>query len=115
MKPQTLDDKQAEKDRLYRKYRTAKREQWKALCEQEPRLSALRLAIRRTRRPAETVLVIADSWARRAEPHIRHAVLSQVERHAQRMQRQQGRAVLDDPLPPAVNVFLIAREMLALR
>lgn len=115
MKPRTLQDKQEEKSRLWRKFLAAKKAEWAELCEQEPRLPVFRREVRRTRSPAETLLLLADSWVRAAPQHVRHAALQQINRHADRMARAEGRAVLDDPLPPARNVFLAAREMLAVR
>lgn len=113
--PRTLEEKQAEKARLAVKYNRAQRERWKELCEREPRLAVLRRAIRRTTSPAATLLLIAESWARNADHDVRHAVLRQIDRHANRMARFAGRAPLDDPMPPQMNVFLTARQMLAVR
>lgn len=111
----SLQDKQDEKGRWLRNFLRHQRERWAELCEREPRLVGLRKEIRRTHTPADTLSVVADSWARSADPDVRHAVLRQVDRHASRMARFSGRAALDDPLPPQVNVFILAREMLAVR
>ena len=115
MKARTLDEKQAEQQRLSAAYRAAKREQWASLCEQEPRLAETRLAIRRETCPATLLRRLGDSWARRAPAPIRYATLRIIQKHSERMQRQQGAAVLDDPLPPARNLYLAAKEMLAVR
>ena len=115
MTPRTLQEKQDEKDRLLKKYRYAKRRQWLELCEREPRMPALRKAIRRTRTPGETISLLATSWVRNADSDTRLAALQEVNGHAERMARYEGRAPLDDPFPPEMNVFLIAREMLAVR
>ena len=111
----TLDDKHAEKGRLLAKARIAHRALWAELCAREPRLMDMRKAIRRTRTPAQALSLLAESWARRADPEIRDQVLRQIDRHANRMARLSGRPVLDDPLPPQTNVYFIAREMLAVR
>ncbi len=113
--PRTLEEKQAEKSRLWRAYRAAKKQQWAELCAKEPRMAVFRKAVRRMRTGAELLVWLADHWVRCAEQDVRHAALQQINRHADRMARAEGRAVLDDPLPPATNVFLAAREMLAVR
>jgi len=113
--PRNLEEKQAEKQRLAVKYNRAQREKWKELCAREPRLAQLRRLVRRTTTPASTLLLIAESWVRHADQDLRHAVLRQVDRHANRMARYVGRAPLDDPMPPQMNVFLTVRQMLAVR
>lgn len=113
--PRNLEEKQAEKQRLAVKYNRTQREKWKELCAREPRLAPLRRALRRTSSPAATLMLVADSWARDADQDLRHAVLRQVDRHANRMARFAGRAPLDDPMPPRMNVFLAVRQMLAVR
>lgn len=113
--PRNLEEKQAEKARLSIAYNRAQRERWKELCTREPRLTPLRRAIRHTQTPAATLLLIAESWVRQADQDLRHAILRQIDRHANRMVRFAGRAPLDDPMPPQMNVFLTARQMLAVR
>lgn len=112
---QTLEQKQAEKDRLAKAYKLAQRIRWQEFCEREPRLPAFRKAVRRHTSPAGLLTMLADSWVRLADPDIRHAALRQIDLHANRMARASGGLALDDPLPPGRNVFLIAREMLAVR
>lgn len=115
MKPQTLEAKQAEKQRLNTAWRAAKRKEWRELCEAEPRLPLFRKALRRTQSPAHILSQLADSPLRRGPLPVRYAVLRLIDRHSWRMLRRQGQAPLDDPLPPATNLFFAAREMLEVR
>jgi len=115
MKPRTLDEKQAEKDRLLKKYRAAKKAEWADLVDQEPRLLDFRRAVKRSDDPAGFLTRLADSWLRAAPLPVRYAALRQIDSHANRMARYAGRTILDDPLPPSINLYLAAREMLAVR
>jgi hypothetical protein len=112
---QTLEQKQAEKQRLSRAYRARKRQEWADLFRQEPRLSAFKKAVRRQRSGAGLLILTADSWVRQAPTEVRFAALRIIDAQANRLARQQGWQALDDPIPPARNPFLIAREMLAVR
>lgn len=111
----TLADKQDEKDRLFRAFRAARRAQWAALCEQEPRLAGIRAALRAMDDPRAIVTRLADSWVRSAPADIRLAILREINRHADRMARREGRPILDDPIPPAVNLFHASRQLLGVR
>lgn len=113
--PRTLEEKQAEKGRLWKAYRYAKREEWRELCEAEPRLIGFRKALRRTHDPRALVHRLADSWLRTAPANVRFAALQQIDRHCWRMAQRSGAQPLDDPMPPTRNVFLAARELLAVR
>lgn len=113
--PRTLEEKQAEKDRLAKAYRAYQRERWAELCEQEPRFPAIKKALRQIREPSALLLRLADSWVRRAPMEHRRAILRLIDQHANRECRFAGRPILDDPVPPGRNVFLVAREMLAVR
>ncbi len=113
--PKTLQAKQDEKQRLAKAYRASQREQWRELCEQEPRLPGFRRSIRRMQSPAQVLTALAESPLRRGAPSVRYAVLRLIDRHCWRQLRRQGQAPLDDPLPPQTNVFFVAREMLELR
>ncbi len=113
--PRTLDEKQDEKSRLLIAYRAAKRAEWTQLCVLEPRLPAFRTALRRFTDPRAIVFWLADSWVRTAAPDLRHAALQQIDRHAWRMARQEGRPILDDPLPPQTNLFFVSRQILGVR
>lgn len=113
--PRTLQDKQDEKGRLWRSYRRAKREEWRELCEAEPRLIGFRKTLRRAQDPRALIQQLADSWLRNAPANVRFAALQQIDRHAWRMARLSGAQPLDDPMPPARNVFITARELLAVR
>ena len=112
---QTLQDKQNERGRLNKAYRMAKREQWRELCQQEPRLIAFRRALRRQRDARAFLARLADSWLRSAHPDVRYAALREIGRHADNMARREGRAGLDDPIPPQRGVIHIAKELLAVR
>lgn len=111
----TLADKQDEKGRLLKAFRAARRAQWAELCEAEPRLVGIRSALRSIEDPRAIVTRLADSWVRTAPADVRIAVLREINRHAERQARREGRAVLDDPIPPAVNLFHASRELLGVR
>ena len=113
--PRTLADKQDEKSRLLRAFRAARRAQWAELCEQEPRLVGIRSALRAIEDPRAVLTRLADSWVRSAPADVKIAVLREINRHAERMARREGRPILDDPIPPAVNVFHASRELLGVR
>lgn len=113
--PRTLQEKQDEKARLRTKFLTERRREWTELCEQEPRLPAFRKALRQMRDPRAILLRLADSWVRRAPLEHRYAALRLIDAHANRETRFAGRAILDDPIPPDRNLYLAAREMLAVR
>lgn len=111
---QTLEEKQAEKQRLSKAYKARKRAQWVALFQQEPRLAEFKRTIRRHCDPAATLLLLADSWVRFASDDIRLAALRIIDAHANRMARFAGGEALSDPLEGR-NVFMAAKEMLAVR
>ena len=111
----TLQEKQAEKQRLAKAYLARKRSEWAALYAREPRLAGFKKAMRRETDPAHALVMLADSWVRFADADVRLAALRIIDAQANRMARFKGGAALDDPIPPARNVFLAAREMLAVR
>jgi hypothetical protein len=111
----TLQEKQAEKQRLGKAYMARKRQEWAELVAREPRITAFKKAIRRQADPAQCLVWLADSWVRTASTETRYAALRIIDAHAGRMARQHGGEALSDPIPPARNVFLAAREMLAVR
>lgn len=113
--PRTLEEKQAERDRLMKAYRAHKREEWTELCEAEPRLAGFKTALRREREPRVIARKLADSWLRRADPRVRFRALQLIEQHSQRERRYLGLQPLDDPLPPARTLFMVAKELLAVR
>jgi hypothetical protein len=112
---QTLQDKQAEKQRLAKAYAFHQRRKWAELIAREPRIAEFKKAIRREQEPAALLVRLSDSWLRFADQETRHAALRIIDAHANRMARQRGGEALSDPMPPARNVFLAAREMLAVR
>jgi hypothetical protein len=115
VKPLTLQDKQDEKNRLMKAYRASKRQEWADLTAQEPRLLDFKKSLRAMRQPQQVLAMLADSWVREAPMPVRHAALRLIDKHADREARFAGRPILNDPLPPDRNVFLVAREMLAVR
>lgn len=115
MIPQTLQDKQDEQNRLAKAYRAAKREEWRELTEQEPRLIEFKKALNAMRQPREVLDFVANSWVRHAPEPVRRAALRLVDKHSNREKRFAGRPIFDDPLPPDTNVFFTVKGMLALR
>lgn len=115
MIPQTLQDKQDERNRLDKAYRAAKREEWRELTEREPRLLEFKSALKLMRHPRQVLEFVADSWVRQAPEPVRRAALRLVDAHSNREKRFAGRPIFDDPLPPETNVFFMVKEMLALR
>ena len=113
--PKTLDDKLAEKQRLAKAYKVQERQKWAQLCEQEPRIVPLRKAIRRIECPETLLLKLADSWVRFAPLEVRYAALRLIDRQANKIKVRNGGRELDDPLPPARNLYFAARDMLAVR
>jgi hypothetical protein len=111
----SLEEKQAEKERLGKAYMARKRQQWAELVAKEPRIASFKKAVRREQDPAALLVALADSWVRSAPADTRYAALRIIDAHAVRMALRAGRQGLDDPIPPARNVFLTAREMLAVR
>lgn len=114
MAKQTLEEKQAEKQRLSKAYLAAKRRQWVELFKRQPALAEFKRTVRRQRDPAETLTLLAASWVRQADTETRFAALRIIDAHANRMARMAGREALSDPLEGR-NVFMAAREMLAVR
>ena len=110
-----LQEKQAEKQRLAKHYLAMKRGQLAALYAREPRLASFKKSVRREQDPARALLMLADSWVRFADPDIRLAALRILDAQANRMALRNGGEALSDPIPPARNLFLAAREMLAVR
>lgn len=115
MKPRTLAEKQDEKARLLKKARAARRVDWAELIELEPRLVGFAKALKRQREPRAILARLSDSWVRGASMPVRYAVLRLIDRHAAKQARFAGRTPLNDPLPPQRNLYLAAREMLAVR
>ena len=115
MIPLTLQEKQDEQNRLAKAYRAAKREEWRELTEQEPRLIEFRKSLRSLRDPKQVVSFIAESWVRHAPDPVRRAALRLVDAHSNREKRFAGRPIFDDPLPPDTNVFFTVKGMLNLR
>jgi len=111
----TLQEKQDERGRLAKAYRFAKREKWRELCEREPRLVGFRKTLRRMSDARALLTRLSDSWLRSAPPEVRFAALQLIDAHADRMALRLGGSGLNDPLPPQRNVFLVARELLAVR
>lgn len=113
--PRTLEEKQAERDWLMKAYRATKREEWAELCEAEPRLAGFKTALRREREPRVIARKLSDSWLRFADDRTRFAALGLILKHSDRERRYLGLQPLDDPLPPARTLFMVAKEILAVR
>lgn len=112
---QTLDEKQAEKSRLMVKFKAAQRAKWAELSAEEPRLPAFKKALRKMDDPKTILVRLSESWLRTAPLAHRYAALRLIDKHSAKMARQEGREPLNDPLPPGTNLYLTARELLAVR
>jgi len=113
--PKTLEDKQAEQSRLAKAYYAAKRKAWALAVFDEPRLLDVQRDIRAMRSPAAILAYLRGSWVMEASPEVRLYVLRIVNAHADKMIRAAGGEALNDPMPPAVNLFIAARELLGVR
>lgn len=113
--PKTLEEKQAEQGRLAKAYRANKRRLWAEFCEREPRILRFQNDVRSMKDPAAILDYLSRSWVRQAPMEARYYALRIIDKHAVRMARQKGGAELDDPLPPKRNLYIAAREMLAVR
>ena len=113
--PRTLQDKQDEKDRLAKAYRAYKRRQWAGLIEKEPRLIEFQKTLKKADNPADILRRLSQSWIMAAPNDVRYAALRLIDAHANKMVRQLGGEALSDPMPPAKNLFIAARELLRVR
>lgn len=111
---QTLQGKQEEKARLLSKFKAHRREEWAKLTAKEPRLAQFKKAIR-DQSPQDIARLVHLSWLRTAHKDIQYAALRLIDKEAARQTRSQGGEPLDDPLPPQRNLYLVAREVFALR
>lgn len=112
---QTLEQKQREKSRLLKAFRAQRKHDWLELVAREPRIKQFWSDLKKIDSPANVLVYLADSWVRFADPELRYAALRLVNKHCEKQGRYVGQQILDDPMPPATNVFLTAREMLAVR
>jgi hypothetical protein len=110
----TLEEKQAEKQRLSKAYKAHKRAEWGDLLRREPRLILFKRAVRKADTPSRVLMILADSWVRFADNDTRFAALRIIDAHANRMALRAGGQTLSDPIIGR-NLFMIAREMLAVR
>jgi hypothetical protein len=99
-----VDKALEEKDRLYRRYRAAKRAQLEELFGQEPRLKAFHatlghFGIDDAERMINYVHTEAQKWLRAAPADTRFAALELVSYRIQRIRARAGLVPLDDPLP----------------
>lgn len=106
-----LRAKQAEQSRLTAQYRRNRKAEWEKFCESEPRILELQKDIHAIRSPAEILAYLRQSWVMEASTDARFYALRIINAHAEKMS---GR-VLDDPIPPAENLFIAARRLLAVR
>lgn len=113
--PKTLEEKQAEQSRLAKAYRAYRRRKWAEAVAEDTRLLDLRRDIAAMQSPKAILDYLRGSWVMQAAPDARLYALRIVNAHADKMVRASGGSVLDDPVPPAVNLFIAARELLAVR
>lgn len=111
----TLQDKQDEQGRLAKAYRARKKAEWIEAVANEPRLIELQRDIRAMRSPGGILAYLRGSWVLAASSDVRLYALRIVNAHADKMVRAAGGEALDDPLPPARNLFIAVRELLGVR
>lgn len=114
-KPRTLEEKQLEQSRLAKHYKANKRAAWAAFCISEPRILTFQKNVKAMRNPADILSYVRDSWVMQASPDARLYALRIINKHANRMALQAGGETLSDPMPPKKNLFIAARELLAVR
>lgn len=113
--PATLEEKQAEKQRLAQAYRRKKRALWEAMKAEEPRIVVLEKAVRASNKPSEVLALLRGSWVLDAPDDVRFMALRIIDNHCNRMALREGRQALDDPLPPATSLYFVCRDMLRVR
>ena len=111
----TLQEKQDEKDRLSRQYKARQREKWALLIAQEPRLLAFKKELAKEENPRRIIERLRKSWIMHAPMEVRYAALRIIDAHANKMVLRQGGFILDDPLPPKRNLYMVARDLLGVR
>lgn len=111
----TLQEKQDEKERLSRQYKARQREKWALLIQQEPRLLTFKKELAKEDSPRRIIERIKHSWIMQAPMEVRYAVLRIIDAHANKMVLRQGGQILDDPLPPKRNLYMVARDLLGVR
>lgn len=113
--PKTLQEKQDEKGRLAKHYRFNKRVKWDAFCADEPRILTLQRDIRRMDSPSAILEYLRASWVLEASTDARIYTLRIIDKHANKKALQAGGEALSDPMPPARNLYIAARELLRIR
>jgi hypothetical protein len=112
----------ADRDKVFARYRAAKRRQYEDLFADPvhgERLRKFRATLNHFGpHDAERMIAfVADSnyaWLRNAPPDIRHAALEMVDNRIQRVRVRAGAPVFDDPLPGEPDdVFQVCKRELA--
>lgn len=85
------------------------------MCEREPRILAFQKDVRKMESPKAILEYVSRSWVMQADADTRLCALRIINKHADNMALKQGGPRLDDPIPPARNLFIAARELLAVR
>ncbi len=115
-KPKTkLDLRMEEKQRLTRNYRIARRNVNIETLASEPRLIRFSAWLRKQSDPREIVSGIAESWLPDATQDVKHYALRLVAARCDKLNRANGFAALDDPLPPETSVFFKVKEAIGAR
>jgi len=105
----SLQEKQAEKQRLLKAHKENERQKWADLCEREPRMKSFRKAVRRTTNPQALIFGVAQSWVRFAPEDVQRAASQIVHEHTESMRERMGLERLCDPLPPQRSAWRIVR------
>jgi hypothetical protein len=113
--PSALDLKMAEKQRLTKSYRAARRQIAVEILASEPRLAAFARFIKKASGGSELVEAIANSWLPAASQDVKHFALRLVSARCDRLDRAAGFSALDDPLPPETSTFFEARNAMGAR
>jgi hypothetical protein len=112
--PSKLEQALDEKARLSKRYKLWKRQQNNEVLASEPRLKDF-LRYLKTVQPsdgAELIGAVETSWLPDAPQPVRIFALRMIGARCDKLNRQMGFAVLDDPLPPETTVYFQARDLL---
>lgn len=112
--PSPLELKMREKQRLNRRYLQLRRIETKAVLASEPRLSGFLRYLKKVQagQADELLEAIAESWLVTAPLPVRLFALRMVDARCNKINRMLGNEALDDPLPPEMNTYLMARALL---
>lgn len=113
--PSALDLKMAEKQRLAKTYKAAKRQERVEILQTEPRLLNFMRYLRSVSADQADELIeaiAASDWLMHAPAIVRGFALSRIARRQEKIQLMHGSVPLDDPLPPETSVFFEAQRLL---